>query len=154
MKKILVNNGEFEAKVDDVDYGTLSKHKWYLTGHRYAGTSFQRNRVKHYMYMHRAIMGANEGEVVDHINGNCLDNRRDNLRICNNSQNGLNAKKPKNNSTGEKCVYFNKARKKWYVRTRVNSKDMFRGYFKTFDEAVSIRDEIFSKHHGEFARTN
>lgn len=152
MKYIPVNNGKYRAKVDDADYEVLSKHKWYLTGHRYAGASYQKNRVRHYIYMHRAIMGANENDIIDHINGDCLDNRRDNLRVCSNSQNGLNAKRPKNNTSGAKCVFFHKKKGKWYVRTRIDGKDSFRGYFSTFDDAVRVRDEIFAENHGEFAR--
>lgn len=154
MKKVPVNNGKYFALVDDEDYEEISKYKWYVAGSKksYACRQFQLKRVKHYVYMHRQIMGEPNGMVVDHINGDTLDNRKENLRPCTIAQNMINSKLAKSNSTGEKCVYFHKLKNKWYVRTRVCGKDTFRGYFEKKEEAVVARDEVF-KGHGEFART-
>jgi len=80
------------AIVDPEDVELLEEYRWQLMAKnqlRYA----RRNEGKKTIYMHREIMNAPEGMQIDHINGNGLDNRKVNLRLCNNSQNQQNARK-------------------------------------------------------------
>ncbi|WP_252233758.1 HNH endonuclease [Clostridium sp. ZS1] len=83
--------------------------------------------------MHRFIMNPPSNKLIDHINGNKLDNRKCNLRIVNKSQNAMNSKKPKNNTSGVKGVYWDKRSKKWEASIQVNMKKKSLGYFKNKD---------------------
>lgn len=91
---------------------------------------------------------------VDHINGNGLDNRRENLRLVTPSQNMFNSKKPKNNTTGFKGVDFQKKENKYRARIGVNNKRINLGQFNTAEEAARAYDEAAKKYHGEFAQLN
>ncbi|HUU32021.1 MAG TPA: HNH endonuclease [Phycisphaerae bacterium] len=82
--------------MDDKDYESLNRHKWYVmrarVGHWCAGRD--RSRADHSgpktIYMHREILGAPKHLWVDHINGNPLDNRRENLRLATPTLNSRN----------------------------------------------------------------
>lgn len=154
MKRIPVNNGKHYAIVDDDDYEYLSEYKWYAAGSRkdYACRQFQKNRVKHYVYMHREIMQAPKDKVVDHINGDTLDNRKSNLRICTVTENSRNSRKSKSNTTGYKGVHYYKARNNYSARIRVDGKDIHLGYFKTPEEAHVAYSTAANIYFGEFAR--
>lgn len=96
MKLISLNGGIYSTKVDDDDYENLKSQKWYAGRARYTHYVIARSG-KH---MHRILMGDPEGFVIDHINGDGLDNRRCNLRITTPSENSKNrrdfrAKTPK-----------------------------------------------------------
>lgn len=89
--------------------------------------------------------------VVDHINGDSLDNRIENLRGCNNSQNQYNSKKPKHNTSGIKNVQWYKERKKWRVQICVNNKTITCGLFDDLELAELVALEARLKYHKEFA---
>ena len=83
--------------------------------------------------IHRFILNPPKGFLIDHINGNSLDNRKSNLRIVTNRENQQNRK---NHRSGRLCgATYNKTYNKWYSRIKVNKKDMSIGYFKTEIEA-------------------
>ena len=93
-----------EILVDDDFTEFLKVKTWSILvkdSRNYVITTFAPD-YKH-VYLHRLIMGAKKGEFVDHINGNCLDNRKCNLRICTQQQNNRNRAISKNNKTGYKC---------------------------------------------------
>ena len=92
-----------------------------------------------------------KGLVVDHINGNTLDNRRSNLRVCTQSQNLMNSKKPSNNKSGFKGISWHKSSKSWQVYITANKKRIIGGYFKCRLLASLKREELTRKHHGRFA---
>ncbi len=91
MKTIILSQGK-ETVIDDGDFELVSKYKWF---------AHTQNKIKFYAYAHipkskklmslsRLIMGEPQGLIVDHKNGDSLDNRRENLRICNHHQNAQN----------------------------------------------------------------
>ena len=67
--------------------------------------------------------------MVDHVNGNTLDNRRENLRICSRSENGWNTKIRKNNKSGYRGVSWKKDKNKWVARVSKNRQHIFIGFF-------------------------
>lgn len=99
-------------------------------------------------------MNAAPNEQVDHINGDGLDNRKSNLRICNGSQNRCNKGKPKNNTSGYKGVTWHTPNKKWVAQIAVNGKHSYIGSFKTKEEAAKAYNKKAKELHGEFARLN
>ena len=103
--------------------------------------------------LHRCIMSAKKGEIVDHINGDSLDNRRSNLRIVNYSQNAMNkGPQRKKRSSKYKGVYlWNK--KWWRTQIMVNGKSYCVDFLSEIDAAKKY-NELALKYHGEFARLN
>ena len=91
-------------------------------------------------------------DIIDHINGNSLDNRIENLRKCNKSQNGQNSKIAINNSSGSKNVCWDKNRNKWAVIVRVNGLKKLFGRFDDLELADLVAVEARNKYHGNFAR--
>ena len=82
MREIPLTRGK-AAIVDDEDYESLSLHHWSCSKTGYAMRGFREGGKMVYLKMHHAILGKPlQGYVVDHINGDRLDNRRCNLRLC------------------------------------------------------------------------
>lgn len=108
---------------------------------------------------HRLIFLYHNGylpEEVDHIDGDTLNNLVSNLRACTHRQNMENQKKPKNNTSGVKGVWFRKDRNRWVaeIEQTINKKrkKVFRRYFKNFDDAVTAIRAARVRLHGEFCR--
>lgn len=86
--------------------------------------------------LHRLIMNFPEKMIVDHINHDTLDNRRENLRVVNNSQSMQNVKGTrKDNKSGYKNVNWHKGMKKWRSRLIINGREFVIGYFDDVHEA-------------------
>lgn len=98
-------------------------------------------------------MGAAKNEEVDHINGDTLDNRRCNLRLCRRIQNARNVKK-KSGSSQYKGVTWLRWCERWMARITVNYRQIILGYFTDETKAAKAYDEAARKHFGEFAKTN
>ena len=90
--------------------------------------------------------------VVDHINGNGLDNRRSNLRVCTRSENGMNRGKNKNNKSGYKGVAWHEKAKLWRATLGLKGKIIHLGDFADKSEAYRAYVEACKKYHKEFAR--
>lgn len=152
MKEIPLTRGKV-AIVDDCDYEELSTHRWLCTEHGYVRRSMKKSEgdYNRKVYMHRQVSGAREQEIIDHINGDKLDNRRCNLRICTQAQNVLNARVSKNNKLGIKGVSFRANR--YEAKVFHNGKNVFYRRFKTLEEAKAAYDHHSKLHHGEFSRS-
>lgn len=152
-KEIILSNGKITV-VDDDDYAHLSEWKWGYTKGYAARTSYE-NGHKATIYMHRQLMDTPIGMVTDHINGDRLDNRRKNLRICSNEQNLLNRGADKGSSSRFKGVYFRRNKQKhWHAQIRANKKSMHLGSFSTELEAARAYNEAAVRLHGEYAHIN
>jgi HNH endonuclease len=134
MTKEIDLNSKKKALIDDEDYDKVSGYKWYYSGRGYANTN---KSIK----MHRLIMDAPPGMVVDHINGNTLDNRKANLRIVKQSTNIRNGKLRSNNKSGFKGVNYHKARKQWRAYIMVDYKHINLGWFTVKEDAIKARLE-------------
>lgn len=113
--------------------------------------------IKKKLYQaHRIIFFMHNGyfpKYVDHIDGNRLNNRIENLRKATNFENSWNSKIRKNNTSGIKGVNWNKSRKKWEVRLRfaVTGKNLYFGRYVDKELAELVAIEARNKYHGEFA---
>lgn len=107
--------------------------------------------------LHRLIIGASPGQIVDHINGDRLDNRRANLRFCTWGQNLQNKRKTGRGraplSPYKGVTYFS-AQNKWAARITSDRKRVFLGYFDNDEDAAKAYDLAAKDMFGEFARTN
>lgn len=152
MPQIKLNNGMF-ALVDREDFEFLNSWKWTYT----LGYAKRVSYVPKYKYttisMHRQILNAPKGAEVDHINGNKLDNRRSNLRICTHSENQRNKIKRKDSLSKYKGVTFIPKRDKWQA-TIYAGRHIWLGYYNTEKEAAKVHDQAAVKYHKNFAKIN
>ena len=155
MKLIPLTQGKY-AIVDDEDFHDLSRYCWYFCSLGYAQRKGPRikNEKRTTIRMHRFIMKPKTGDYVDHINGNRLDNRRENLRIATNRQNAMNSKMHSNNKIGVKGVSLHRASGLFHARIRQDGIRKSLGYFKTAEEAGLAYDKAATMLFGEFALTN
>jgi len=140
-----------EALVSDEDFDFLSQWKWSALETR--GTYYAvRGGVKGYFYMHREIAKrtALEGDMVDHIDGDRLNNTRSNLRGCTNAENLQNRGKPSNNTSGVKGVHWDKARSKWKAEIQAGGEKYYLGRFDILVDAKTAYKRAARKLHKEF----
>jgi hypothetical protein len=104
------------------------------------------------VYLHRLIAKAGSGDVVDHVNGNTLDNRRQNLRLCSPSQNQANRLAGRNNTSGAKGVHWVEQGRCWRAQITINRKKHSLGRFSTVEEASAAYARAAEKAFGEFAK--
>lgn len=145
--------GKF-ALVDDEDYEEIDKHTWVVGSHGYAQRGVYQEGKTTIILLHRKIIGAQKGQIVDHINRDKLDNRRSNLRIANQAQNMRNCDVRKTNTSGYKGVHWHKQNQKWKVEITKDYKNIHIGTFDDLEEAARAYDAMAVKLFGEFARLN
>lgn len=152
-RKIALTQGKF-AIVDAVDYELLNQWKWYFCNGYAARRAKKGERIKTALVkMHRIIARTPQGRETDHINGNKLDNRRSNLRICTHSQNGCNRSASKSSLLGFKGVSASKQTRRFKARITIRGKRIHIGYFDTPELASLAYRAASMNHHGAFART-
>ena len=142
------------AIVDDEDAAMVSALRWNLIFHQGERIYAISNSATGSVLMHRLLMQCQDGLEVDHRNGDGLDNRRENLRVCTHAENMQNRAQHRNNTSGVTGVYWHRHRNKWAVQLRVNGKKVSLGHFSEMEEAKRVRDDAARRYHGEFARLN
>ena len=153
-KEITISDGTI-VLVDEEDYERLMRRKWTANGNGYAVIGIHLGKRKYKkVYMHREILGAKDGEFVDHINGNKSDNRKSNLRISTSQQNSMNIGLRKNNKSGYKGVMYETRRSKWRAEIKKDYRNVFLGYFDNKHEAAKAYNTAAIELHGEFANLN
>lgn len=158
MKEIVLAKGRGVTLVDDGDYEELAKYSWYMTGPKNHLIAARNGRLSdglgpahRTVYMHRAILNPPADMVVDHINGNSLDNRRENLRICDRLRNQWNRRMQYNKKCGVRGVHWHGHSGLWHPTIKYYGKCISLGYYKTIEEAAVVRREAELKYFGEFA---
>lgn len=164
MKEIQLTQGKV-ALVDDVDFEALSSVKW--CAHRNGRTFYAQRGIRRPgggligEHMHRLVLswkldhGLAKGEHVDHINGDGLDNRRENLRVATSAQNNRNCRRHvKNPSSRFLGVDRIKANGRWRARIQVPGKHLYIGYYATELEAAKAREAYITDHPELYARRN
>lgn len=139
---------------DEEDKNIVFKHSWYLQ--RCGGTKYYvaHGGSKNRIWLHREIIKPQDNQIVDHINGNPLDNRRLNLRACNTKQNNRNSTIHKDNKSGFKGVHYMKDRNKWASQIRVDGKKINLGFYKDKIEAAKAYNDASITYFGAFAKLN
>jgi hypothetical protein len=138
--------------IDKEDYPLLKNYNWFShkEGKRYyAYTNTLVGCKKTCIKMHRMILGQ-PPYSVDHIDGNGLNNRKNNLRKCNHSQNAVNSGVPSNNVSGFRGVCYDKTRLKWVAFVKKDNKNIFRKRFNTKEEAIVARKREMFKYFGNY----
>jgi hypothetical protein len=166
MKEIALTQGQI-ALVDDADYERVNQFKWSAmrTVQRNGRVVFYAQRVRwlntkekkqEKIFLHRFILGAPKGMVVDHKNRQTLDCQRENLRLATGSQNHMNSAS-RNSSGGYKGVYFDrwgKKRRRFVASISVARKTVYIGRFESAEAAARAYDAEAMILFGEFARLN
>jgi hypothetical protein len=104
---------------------------------------------------HRVIFLMHHGylpECIDHIDGNKLNNKIENLRPATRQQNGQNSVMRKNNKSGAKGVCWSKSANKWRVQINVNKEKKYFGVYEDLELAELVAIEARNKYHNNFAR--
>jgi hypothetical protein len=143
----------FSILVDDCDEPLSLSHRWTASkigSTRYAMTAIDGKTT----YLHRLIMDARKGQEVDHIDGNGLNNTRDNLRIVTHKQNLANQKLSAANTSGFKGVSWNKARGAWEAHIKYDQRKRFLGNFADKADAARAYNVKAAEVFGEHARLN
>lgn len=152
MKEIRLSQNKISL-IDDSDYEFISRYKWYAelrSNSWYARHDFPNKKV----YLHVYLLGEDLKHKIDHKDHDGLNNTRENLRICTNSQNGMNKRKSENCSSIYKGVCWEKRRNKWIAFISPDSTFKFLGYFDDEIEAAKAYDEAAIKYFGDFSCLN
>lgn len=151
------NAGKYFALVDDQDYVRVSKFKWSVIKNSkwiYAGRTIKVNGKQKTFLLHRFIMNCYDDHLIDHRDGNGLNDQRSNLRIATNAENVRNGGRQRNNTTGFKGVSLVKSSGKYEAQIAFNNKTIHLGKFLTPIEAAKAYNNKAIELHGQFAKLN
>lgn len=139
--------------IDAEDGHLLNEYTWYVASDGYvvADTGNRKDGTRKILRLHRLVMGATAGQIVDHVNRDKLDCRKSNLRFANNSTNGMNRSVQANSKSGIKGVSWSKQKNKWRITCSVMGRQHHLGYAKNIDEARLKYAQKIKKYHGEFS---
>ena len=133
------------ALIDLEDVDNVKEYKWHLNN----STGYVNNN-KNKLLLHRFIMDCPKDKVVDHVNHDPLDNRKENLRVCTHQENIMNSSLSKNNTSGITGVAWDKQHNKWRSQIKINRKSITLGLFNTKEEAIEARKQAELEYFGEY----
>jgi hypothetical protein len=153
-------HGEQLVFIDGEDFNKLKNRGWCARHDKHSGKFYVVARSKKVegdklLYLHREITQCEKDIMVDHIDGNPLNNCRNNLRACNKSTNGMNRSVQKNKKSSiYKGCFFIPKRNKYRCCIGINNKNKFIGYFEKEEDAAIAYNNAAILYHGEFAKLN
>lgn len=143
-----INGGE--CLIDEQDYKLVSQYTWRVNQFGYAEASIGNKNIR----MHRFIMNAQKGHMIDHANCDRLDNRRMNLRFVTHRENAMNKSLNSNNTSGYKGVSWNNHAKSWSVHIQLDGKKKTLGYRKDKHDAAKLYNDAAMAEFGQYASLN
>ncbi|WP_435007950.1 HNH endonuclease [Tundrisphaera lichenicola] len=141
------------AHIDDGDWLLVAPYRCYAKLDRSTGRYYAYNK-NHRLIMHRVIMEAETGQIIDHIDRDGLNNRRQNLRFSDKYRNQMNRGKKKSSVSKYKGVWWNTRKQRWIVRFNWLGKDHYVGAFKDERIAAQAYNEAILPLAGEHSRLN
>ena len=140
-------NGDFIC--DAEDYDLIKDRFWAISKEEYAFTNTKGNgRV---VRAHRLIMKCENGEIIDHIDGDRANNKKSNLRVCDATQNSQNRKVTSFNKSGKIGVSYNKRDDRYVAYIQIKGKMKYLGQYRNIEDAITARITAEEKYFGEFA---
>lgn len=151
--------GGLFALIDENDAAAVLRYRWHVMrrGHtHYAKYTlpWTPDGRRPALLMHRLILGATNDDLVDHRDGNGLNNQRSNLRVCTAAENLRNARTRVDNASGLKGVGFDRRANRYHARIFLNGRTKHLGYFASAEEAHAAYCRAASDAFGDFARFN
>jgi hypothetical protein len=150
-----INIRGYEVLIDDEDYERVKSHNWFactpgtLT---YFFFSKRKNGKRHQYRLHRFLLNAPEGSVVDHISGDTMDNRKANLRITDWKGNARNHGMNSTNTSGYRGVIFSKSKNRWRAVIQTIKNPLHLGYYPSKEIAAYVYEEASKIIYGEYYR--
>lgn len=148
----------FKAIIDSEDAYLIKDFKWVADVRRHGLVYVKAVKIisgkQRSYYLHRLVMQAKKGTIIDHKNHNGLDNRKVNLRLATPSQNLSNKRHLLKTSSIYKGVCFDKTHRRWVARIKVNNKTKKIGTFTSEVEAALAYNSHVKQLHGEFGILN
>jgi hypothetical protein len=153
MMKIQIKGGV--ALIDEEDASRVNEYRWHTNRDGYAITNIWYEGKRTSISMHRYIMGCvpRDKKEIDHISGNKLDNRKENLRFVEHIHNTWNTSRKKTSNCKYKGVTTTKD-KRFASQIMVKGKTIFLGHYKDEVQCAKIYDVASALFHGEFAKFN
>lgn len=154
---IYVKGLDKPAIIDIEDYDKVKNYHWNRTTLNYINSKIYTNGKVITIPLHRLIMGIekeNNKVIVDHIDGNPLNNSKSNLRICSQKENCWNRGLKSTNTSGVTGVRREHKGNTWHAEIMVNYNIINLGNYKDFNEAVKARKKAEIKYYGEYRRKN
>lgn len=156
MSRLIVLSGGKSALVDDCDFPALCGFRWHAFKNGrawYAARTDRSGGRKRTIYMHRQILGVSGSEHVDHVDGDGLNNTRENIRLCTRQQNHWNVRSFRGSSKF-KGVAFHKKSRRWQAYISFNDSQIHIGLFGSELAAASAYDAKAIQLFGRFAKPN
>jgi hypothetical protein len=145
----------YKVKIDDEDEGRVTAHSWWVSsspqidGHVIC---FSTKIGKKIIKLHRFLMGGASGLVVDHRDGDRLNNQKSNLRVCTVRENNINVGLTRRNRSGYRGVSFSKTSGKWRATISLDRKQLHLGYFDRPEKASAAYEEAAELFYGDNRR--
>lgn len=141
-----------EFYFDKEDYDIVKQYCWDIDNHNGYPKTIDKINNTGKLYLHRLVMNCvkKDGKIVDHINRNRIDCRKNNLRFVNHIQNAINKGIKSNNVSGKVGVSWCKNIKKWMAYITINKKRKILGYYDDFNDASNIRETYEQEYFGEY----
>lgn len=148
---------EFECEIDDEDIEIFNRHKWGVAnknGTPYIQSTINIDNKRKTIQLAREIMNASSSVLVDHIDGNTLNNKKYNLRFADKKTNAQNMKSNINTTSVHKGVSWDRFRNKWRSVIKVNGKQKMLGRFLIENDAAVAYNNAAIEFFGDYARLN
>lgn len=157
MKKIPLIKGKY-AIVDDEDYPYLNRFHWYLSGSKWKGVvrdlKFVKEKIQERIFMPYFVIENKPGNIITHMNGNILDNRKENLKSVSLKVMSHRGSKRKNVSSKFKGVCWDKENNLWRATIKYNERWHSLGRFSNEKQAAVAYNKKAKELYGELAYQN
>ena len=140
-----------EFYFDKEDYPKIKDYCWYIKNDYVVARDTNTNKT---IQFHRLVMNASEGMEIDHIFHHTTDNRKSQLREVTSSQNQMNRRVTKRNTSGVVGAHWDRANNKWRAQITINRKLIYLGLFENLEDAAKARLEAEKKYFGEFSNNH
>ena len=154
--RIFFRDGGFFL-IDAADFPLVSSFStWRVACGGYVAGNISRRvtRGNRMILLHMLLLGPHTGQDVDHINGDRMDNRRQNLRLCTHQENCFNQRKKITNTSGYTGVSYSKRSSRYEAYIHRDARKIYLGLYATPEAAARVRDQAALRYHGEYARLN
>ena len=141
-----------EAIIDAADVPLVRDMHWRVQKSNHTAYAKATPASRKSVLLHRLLIGALPGQIVDHANGDGLDNRRANIRLATYAENLRNCRRPLTNRSGVKGVHWASRNKKWMAQIKKDGKSTYLGLYSSKEEAGAAYAKASAELHGEFGR--